>query len=263
MKYLDTENKRIIYIKSASTKEFWTDHWLFDGNLKKRIKSGDKNGLVKNITEKFLKKGSRIIKAGCGISQNVYGLTEWGYEAFGIDYTEDVIKKTKELFPDLNISVQDVRKLNFPNDYFDGYWSLGVIEHFVDGYDPIIKEAKRVLKDGGYMFLTTPWMSPLRKMKAKMRLYPIFKKEINTSNFYEFILDDKQIINNIEANGFKLILRRPYDAIKGFKDEISGLGVILQKIYDSKNMFVKAFRFCISIIFAPFAGHIILLVFRK
>jgi len=53
----------------------------------------------------------------------------------------------------------DVRKLNFPDHYFDGYWSLGVIEHFYKGYDEIIHKIYRVLHPGGFLFLTVPEMS--------------------------------------------------------------------------------------------------------
>lgn len=263
MRYFDPKNQRLVYIKNASSEEFWTEHWLEDDNLKQNIELGDRNGLVKKTTEKFLPKQSRVIETGCGIGQNVYGLKRWGYEAYGIDYTKEVVKKTKEHFPDLNVFVQDVRKLSFPDGYFDGCWSLGIIEHFTEGYDSIIKETNRVLKSGGYLFLTVPWMSPLRKIKTKMNLYPMFNEGIDMSNFYEFMLDDRQVIRNIEARGFKLVKRQPNDAVKGIKDEVRGLGIVLQKIYDGKNLFFKVLRFAISLVFAPFAGHIILLVFRK
>ncbi len=262
MKYFDQENKRLIYIKNSPNEEFWTKHWLRDGNLRRNIELGERNGLVKRITEKFLKKQTKVFEGGCGIGQNVYGLSKWGYEASGVDFAEDVIKRAKECFPNLRISVEDVRRLDYPNECFDGYWSLGVIEHFTEGYEAIIKEAGRVLKKGGYIFLTFPWMSPLRKFKAKMNLYPR-KDKVNMSDFYEFMLDDKQVVKNIETHGFRLIFRSPSDAVKGLKDEIPMLRPILQKVYDSGNIFMKAIRFIISVFFAPFAGHIILLVFKK
>jgi len=42
--------------------------------------------------------------------------------------------------------------LKFPNNFFDGYWTLGVIEHFWEGYNQIIEEAKRVIKPGDIYF---------------------------------------------------------------------------------------------------------------
>lgn len=262
MEYFDPENKRLIYIKNSPNEEFWTRHWLQNGNLKRNIELGERNGLVKRITERFLKKHSRVFEGGCGIGQNVYGLAKWGYDASGADFAEGVIKRAKECFPDLRISAEDVRKLDYPDKYFDGYWSLGVIEHFAEGYESVIKEAGRVLKEGGYLFLTFPWMSPLRRAKARMNLYPL-KESANMSDFYEFVLDDKQVARNIETEGFRLIFKSPSDAVKGLKDEIPMLKPVLQKIYDSRNIFMKGVRFVLSALFAPFSGHIILLVFKK
>ena len=42
------------------------------------------------------------------------------------------------------------KKLNFEDSYFDGYWSLGVIEHFIKGYDDIIEEEKYLFNEYGF-----------------------------------------------------------------------------------------------------------------
>ena len=42
------------------------------------------------------------------------------------------------------------------------------IEHFIDGYDAILSEMYRVIKEGGYLFLTVPSMSIIRKVKAAL-----------------------------------------------------------------------------------------------
>jgi hypothetical protein len=82
-------------------------------------------------------------------------------------------------------------------------------------------------------------------------------------NFYEFMLDDIKVVDYIEKQGFECVLRKPHDATKGIKDEIKFLKPLLKKIYNGRNVFWKGLRYILSIIFASFAGHIILLVFRK
>jgi len=64
-----------------------------------------------------------------------------------------------------------------------------VIEHFWEGYNEILKEAKRVLKPKGYLFLTFPYMSPLRKFRANLGLYRIldFNNKSKNDDFYQFI----------------------------------------------------------------------------
>jgi len=140
----------------------------------------------------------------------------------------------------------------------------GVIEHFWEGYDEILKEAKRVIKPGGYLFLTFPYMSPLRKFKVKLGLYPVFKKEkVNLDKFYQFILNTERVKKDVEKYGFKLCLQYPFDATKGIKDEVPFLNPILKKIYISQNIFAKGIRFLISILFSKMTSHMILLVFQK
>ena len=162
------------------------------------------------------------------------------------------------------MSIQDVRKLNFPNNFFDGYWSLGVIEHFWEGYHEIIKEAGRVIRPGGYLFLTLPYMSLLRKLKAKIGLYKKFQREkTNADQFYQFILDKNKTIKDVEQHKFRFILKYPYAATKGIKDEISLLRPLLQKIYDSRNIIAKGIKFLNSILFSKIARYSILLIFQK
>jgi len=154
-----------------------------------------------------------------------------------------------------------VKNLNFPDNFFDGYWSLGVIEHFYEGYKEILKEMERIVKTKGYLFLTFPYMSPLRKLKAKLNLYKKFDKQnINLENFYQFMLNHQRVIKDLENYNFNLILKYPFDTTKGIKDEISCLKPILQKIYDSQNVFARGVRFLLSLLFSKLASHNILLI---
>ncbi|MFX0137361.1 MAG: class I SAM-dependent methyltransferase [Candidatus Hodarchaeota archaeon] len=249
-------------LEQKADQNFWEKHWEMN-NLIEKVKEGKENRLLKKFTCKFLKPKTNIIDGGCGIGQNVYGLRSWGYEAYGVDFTEKTVKKVKNEFPKLNISIQDVRELNFADNFFDGYWSVGVIEHFKRGYNEVLKEAKRVIKPGGYLFLSFPYFSPLRKLKAKLGNYKTCENKINEDNFYQFILNKEDVKLNAEMHGFKLIQQHPYNATKGIKDELPLLKSVLQKIYDSQNILMKSIRFLISMLFSIIAGHSILLIFRK
>jgi len=262
MKYYDEINHRILVYHEEATPEFWDFHWQIP-DLEKKIKSGKNNNLVKWVTRKFLNPPAKILDAGCGIGQNVYGFDAWGYDGYGVDFAGKTISVAKQILPDLKISRQNVENLDFPDNYFDGYWSLGVIEHDFEGYLKTAEEAHRVIKKKGYLFLTFPWMSPLRRLKVRKNRYPAPPAGLSSENFYEFFLDEKAVIKDIEKLGFRCRARYPYDATKGLKDEIPGVGPVLQKIYDSKNTFARISRYAISRTCAWFAGHVIALVFEK
>jgi len=265
MKFYDPENKRLIIFKQKVSSEYWDQHWQGQrADFTKIVKSGKNNLFLKKFTRKFLAPHSKVLEGGCGTGRNVYGLKNWGYDVYGVDFAFQTVKKIKGHFPELKIFVQDVRKLDFPDNFFDGYWSLGVIEHFWKGYGEILEEAKRVIKPKGYLFLTFPYISPLRKLKARLGFYKTWKPDsVKKDDFYQFILDKEKVKANIEKYGFELVLKCPFDATKGLKDEVFWLRPIFQKIYDSQMIIAKRIRYINSILFSKAVGHIILLVFRK
>lgn len=262
MKFFDQKNKRLILFRKEATAECWDEHWQGD-DLIDKIRAGKNNRLVRKFTFKFLEPGSKILEGGCGIGQNIYGLKTWGYDAFGVDFAPKTVEKIKINFPELKVFLQDVRKLDFPDNFFDGYWSLGVIEHFWEGYDEVLREAKRVIRPGGYLFLTFPYMSLLRNLKARLKFYKSFQDDFQEKNFYQFILDKEKAKKDIEGHGFKLVFQHPFDATKGLKDEVIFFEPILRRIYASQNVVARGIRFLDSILFSKIASHMILLVFQK
>lgn len=262
MKLYDKQNKRLVMFKQKANSEYWDEHWQVNDFIGE-VKTGKNNKLVKKFTSRFLRPGTKILEGGCGMGRNVYGLNYWGYDAYGVDFAEKTIEKTKKAFPELKVSVQDVKKLDFPDNFFHGYWSLGVIEHFWEGYDEALKELKRVLRPNGYLFLSFPHMSALRKFKAKRGLYKNHRNTLGPNNFYQFILDKDSVRKDVEQYGFRLVLQHPFDAAKGIKDEISFLKPILQRIYNNQNMLARGIRFLNTFLFSKVAGHMILLIFQK
>jgi len=262
--FYDKINNRLIYIGEASNPDFWDKHWDKNTIEKMYPKKISKFDYVVNTTKKYLPEKSLILEGGCGTGQQVFKLQQSGYEAIGIDYAEKTIETVKKAKPELDIRLGDVRKLDFPDNYFDGCWSFGVIEHFFNGYDEILNEMQRVIKPAGYLFITFPYMSRLRKIKSRKGKYPIWtNSEQETENFYQFALDAKKVIADLEKTGFELIEKQHLSGIKGLKDEVKFLKNPLQKIYDSRSFFGLVTSKIISDLFAPFAAHSILLILRK
>ncbi len=265
MKYFDKKNNRLVFENVKASAEFWDVHWNV-ADFKNSILSGKNDRFVSKYTKKYIppNRSKKILEGGCGKGNFVYSLYHQGYDAYGIDYAEETIKKINGSLPDLKISYGDVRNISYPDDFFDGYWSLGVIEHFFEGYDKIIDEASRIIKKDGLFFVTFPNLSPLRKLKAFFSCYPKFNEEtFNQELFYQFALDSKSVQQAMEKRGFSLVFRKPFDGTKGLKDEISFLKPLLQKVYGSKNIICRIISYAISMISSFFAGHAILLIFKK
>jgi 2-polyprenyl-3-methyl-5-hydroxy-6-metoxy-1,4-benzoquinol methylase len=75
-------------------------------------------------------KNNRILEGGCGDGHLVDAMNYWGYKVVGVDFAPKTVAKIKEVMPGLDVRLGDVQALDFEDEYFDGYWSMGVIEHF-------------------------------------------------------------------------------------------------------------------------------------
>jgi len=269
MRYYDSAKRCLVYEEeSRSNPDFWDEHWAKD-DWNEIENKGKKDRFVSKITQKFLTPSHslKILEGGCGKGQYVYSLDCCGYDAYGIDFAKNTVAKVNQKFPHLNIKFGDIRQMDFPDNFFDAYWSLGVIEHFFEGYLEILEEMNRILKPGGYAFVTFPYMSPLRKLRAKLGRFPKFQKErLDISKFFQFALDARCVQKDFSKKGFEMVYKRSFDGIKGLKDELDDFPFsqkIFKEIYYSNNFFIKIIKYAIHFSLAPVCGHIILMVFRK
>ena len=263
-KYFDRQKNCLVYLNQKASSTYWDNLWL-SGNLKEKIKKVKYDLIVYPTTKKYLKRGSKILEGGCGHGTYVYHLSKKGYKCIGVDFARKTISKIKKLLPELNVQFANVRKLPFKNNTFDGYWSMGIIEHSYNGFDTILCEMARVIKPQGYLFLTFPYMSPIRKLKAKLNLYNLsnFKKE--PKNFYQFALNSYQVAKAVKKAGFHLIASKPFDGFRGLQSEIPILNFILDPIdnISQKNFLGMALRFTLARLVQPVTSHSILLIFKK
>ena len=271
-RYFDTKNQRLVYVNEAATEAFWDNHWAnqpdpskpdASGGLVGRIKAFLRNDFVLDATRSYLPKGGRVLEGGCGQGQHVVTLSHAGYEAVGLDFAPETITQLKDRHPELEFEQGDVRELPFADGSFDGYWSLGVIEHFWDGYEPIAREMYRVLRPGGFLFLTFPQLSQLRKWKAGREYFPELPGDEEPEGFYQFALDASLIAKDFESQGFSLVEKRGLSGLKGLKDETEGLRPLLQNLYSSRSVPARGIKRIISPALARIAGHSALLVLQR
>ena len=265
MKYYDMPNNRLVFIQDRAEEDFWERHWQ-KYDVEKVITSASSSRFLLGYIRKYLPSGARILEGGCGLGQHLYCLHVNGYDAYGIDYAQKAVGQINEAIPELKVLVGDVRALPFEKGFFDGYWSLGIIEHFYEGFDAIALEMRRVIKSGGYLFLTFPYLSNLRKKKIDKNKYELWKSSPElVTNFYQFALSGDSVCKFFLDLGFELIARRPINGLKGFKDEIDvgSLKGLLQKVYDSTSLPGRILAYGLDQMLSPLAGHCEMMVLRR
>lgn len=97
--------------------------------------------------------GLDIISIGCGSGLDTRWLTDNGAKkVIGVDISEGLLKIARTNNPDIEFREMDMEQLDFPDESFDlAYSSLAI--HYVDDWTKPLKEARRILRNGGsYIF---------------------------------------------------------------------------------------------------------------
>jgi SAM-dependent methyltransferase len=252
--------RRLVYLDEKATPAFWEQRWQAEG-APGPISLRDE---VVTVTEKYLPLGARILEGGCGRANKVKAMSMAGYRPVGVDFAEDSVRQARLNYPDLDIRQGDVRSLEFPDAYFDGYWSLGVIEHFWEGYGVILAEAARVLRPNGFLFLTAPWFSPYRARKAGSSMYPSVEFESEPDSFYQFALDRAEIATQIASHGFELLRWQGLGSeISMMEDMVAFKGPIRWLLGSRGSILKRVLRKALCESLNPYCGHTFLAVARR
>jgi ubiquinone/menaquinone biosynthesis C-methylase UbiE len=103
--------------------------------------------LLKRSEETYLE----ILDVGCGNGKDTFYLSQKKRViATGLDYSSGMLSEARSTFPSINLVQMDMRKLLFPENYFNGVWANGCIYHVPKkDYKQMLLEVRRVLKPKG------------------------------------------------------------------------------------------------------------------
>jgi ubiquinone/menaquinone biosynthesis C-methylase UbiE len=191
-------------------------------------------------------------------------MADFGFNAIGIDFAGDSVKQARLAYPGLDVRQGDVRSLDFPDRFFDGYWSIGVIEHFWTGYDSILAEAARVVRPEGFLFLTAPWMSPYRKYKARIGGYPGVDFSDEPDSFYQFALGRQEVCAQLVRHGFQLLRWRGLVSEISMTEDMTAFKPQIDWLLGSRGSIAKRVaRRAIAAALNPYCGHSFLAIAKR
>lgn len=126
----------------------------FDGKFTR----GFKTELAKVM---HLERGYRVLDVACGNGTLLKLLSEkTNIDAYGVDISENMIKEAKTKYPKMKFCVTNSAKLPFEDDIFDIISVCAAFHHFTEPA-AFISEAKRVLRQGGFIFIADPYLPPV------------------------------------------------------------------------------------------------------
>ncbi|MBA3013383.1 MAG: class I SAM-dependent methyltransferase [Desulfobulbaceae bacterium] len=261
-KLYDPLHHRLLYLDCEANEQFWDQKW--ETSAKATFSSPPRHGLTVRITRRYLPTGSRVLESDCGLGDVVYALHNAGYEVAGIDYAPKVVRAINENWPHLNVTVGDVRHLPCEDGFCDGYWSFGVIEHFSEGYDAIACEMRRVLRTGGYLFLSFPSFNPFRQSRAAAGKYPQLSGDIGTmTDFYQFALNPSDVQAKFESLGFALVEHRGSSSLMGLIEDWPNIAAAQHFLDHFPSRVGTGISMVMDLIIGRYVGHSSLLILRK
>jgi SAM-dependent methyltransferase len=205
------------------------------------------------LIEELHKEGKHL-EAGCGLGYWVAALRQHGFDVVGIDYSESLVAKIRQIEPRLPVRFGNALAIDCPDEAFDGYLSFGVVEHRLEGPEPFLKEAYRVVKPGGKLILTVPGFGPLRQLKARLGAY---RDDIHGCEFFQYGFTQTELLGLIEQAGFRPTLAKYIYLDRLLQEEIPGYRRITHYSH------LRPLRRMILAPFSGLDGHMLLIVGEK
>lgn len=170
----------------------------------------------------YIQPPAKMLEAGCGLGEWVKAMCEVGFDAWGIDYSEDAIARAREAYPHLRFEVADFRAMPFDDNSFDGIISLGAVEHDEAGPEQALREMYRVLKADGILYCTVPAINYVHvagvfALEQRVVTNPTIRRATGRDpgvQFFEYAYSPKeyqQILSSVGFDVLKIAALSPYD----------------------------------------------------
>lgn len=131
--------------------------------------------------------GDSIIELGCGLSPMLDYASLFS-ERWGVDYSEETIKKAKELYPLIQYVCADVTNTGIKKE-FDAVVAGEVIEH-LEKPEKLLEEMWNLCKKGGVMILSTP----ILEFEDKEHLWQFEEKDFTDLGFKVETIESQRFI---------------------------------------------------------------------
>jgi SAM-dependent methyltransferase len=242
--------------------DFWTERWESRVELPRpeSVFGREELRLMKPHLHQ-LPRGSRILDAGCGMGEWTVCLTRLGFEVVGLDLSESTVSRLQAAYPQSEFVAGDIRDTRFADGSFAALFSWGAFEHFELGPADCIREARRLLRPTGVLFLTVPyqnWRHIMREASPHYRwdeTLPFWRDAAQDGafRFYQWRFTPTDLRQQLEMQGFEVLTLQPVHAAEGLHRALE-LDLHLRP---GSATFRRARRLLSPIASARFLGHML------
>jgi SAM-dependent methyltransferase len=187
-----------------SDENYWYAYWKgrlnsnYYASAEARLLTNDELGKV--LLQEMRPDGLHL-EAGCGAGYWVAALRHQGLMVEGIEYAQDLVDLVLSAYPQLPIRWGNALSIDRPDNYYDSYLSFGVVEHRIEGPEPFLAEAYRVLKPEGKVIISVPFFGPIRRLKSRLLLYERARPELP---FFQYGFGREAFVGYLQKAGFSI-----------------------------------------------------------
>ena len=220
--YVSVDAAASVLDEAAFVERFWTEQW------RDRSHPPDVSAVARREEYRLMRphlqrlpRGSRILDGGCGLGEWTVYVSQQGYEVTGLDISEQTIGRLQAWFPQHQFRAGDLRRTAFEDGSFDAYFSWGTFEHFEDGMGECLAEARRIVRPGGWLFVSVPyqnWRLIVRDSRPLERWDEAFDASTGyraPHRFYQWRFTQPELRRELELHGFRVHTVRPIGKLTG------------------------------------------------
>ena len=252
--------------EAAFVERYWTERW------RDRTSPPDASAVAREDEYRFLRPvlerlppGSRVLDGGCGMGAWTVFLTQEGFDVTGLDISEETIARLRTWFPQCTFRHGDLRRTPFEDGSFDAYFSWGTFEHFEGGLGECLREARRLVRPGGWLIVSVPFHN------GRLLLHDAHRQQRDEGfdphagyrqpqRFYQWRLTRPELRRELEIHGFRVQRIEPIA-------KLTGAGRLLQwelPVFQKHSLpYRAALRAAALLMPASFIGHMILAVAER
>ena len=197
-------NGRMVWSGDPGDEHYWYDYWKarltpnYYTSAEANDLTSDQLGTI--LLQAMSPRGLHL-EAGCGAGYWVAALRHYGFMIEGIEYARELVELVHSANPQLPVRQGNVLHIDSPGNHYDTYLSIGVVEHRVEGPEPFLSEAYRVLKPGGKILISVPFFGPSRMLKSRLSMYD--RKPPNLP-FFQYGFSSKEFTSYLQKAGFSI-----------------------------------------------------------
>ncbi len=210
---------------AGNTPDFWEENWEV-GHFEETLRFCPVDPL-RPLFEKYSREGSLMLEGGCGLGHYLAYYAAHGRRVVGLDFAQKALKNLSKRQNHLDLCAGDVSRLPFADETFDLYYSGGVVEHFEGGAEKSLQEARRVLKKDGFLLMSVPYYSPLRRILSpikKAQWRKISKPEIDEKEalagkkFFQYAYRTGEFEKMLAEANLRVVEKQGYAVVWGLYD---------------------------------------------